>query len=77
MYLAPQDQMKNILHEIQDEMIAQEAYFKTENKFIEAQRIKERVNYDLEMIQELGYCKGIENYSRFLIVANQTRDHFV
>ena len=66
MYLAPQDQMKNILHEIQDEMIAQEAYFKTENKFIEAQRIKERVNYDLEMIQELGYCKGIENYSRFL-----------
>lgn len=66
MYLAPQDQMKNIIHEIQDEMIAQEAYFKQEQKFIEAQRIKERVTYDLEMIQELGYCKGIENYSRFL-----------
>jgi excinuclease ABC subunit B len=47
-------------------MIAQEAYFKQEQKFIEAQRIKERVTYDLEMIQELGYCKGIENYSRFL-----------
>lgn len=66
MYLAPKDQMLNIIHEIQDEMIAQEAYFKQENKLIEAQRIKERVNYDLEMIQELGYCKGIENYSRFL-----------
>ena len=66
MYLAPQDQMKNIIHEIQDEMMAQEAYFKQEGKLIEAQRIKERVNYDLEMIQELGYCKGIENYSRFL-----------
>lgn len=66
MYLAPQDQMKNIVFEIQNEMIAQEAYFKQEGKFIEAQRIKERVLYDLEMIQELGYCKGIENYSRFL-----------
>lgn len=66
MYLAPQDQMKNILHEIQNEMIAQEAYFKEQQKFIEAQRIKERTLYDLEMIQELGYCKGIENYSRFL-----------
>jgi excinuclease ABC subunit B len=66
MYLAPQEQMKNIIHEIQDEMFAQEAYFKQEQKLIEAQRIKERVNYDLEMIQELGYCKGIENYSRFL-----------
>ena len=66
MYLAPQEQMKNIIHEIQDEMFAQESYFKQEQKLIEAQRIKERVNYDLEMIQELGYCKGIENYSRFL-----------
>ena len=66
MYLAPQAHMVNILHEIQDEMMAQEAYFKQEGKLIEAQRIRERVNYDLEMIRELGYCKGIENYSRFL-----------
>ncbi|HQW45769.1 MAG: excinuclease ABC subunit UvrB [Bacteroidetes bacterium] len=66
MYLAPQDQMKNIIHEIHDEMLAQEAYFKQNNQPLEAQRIKERVLYDLEMIQELGYCKGIENYSRFL-----------
>lgn len=65
-YLAPQDQMKNIIHEIQDEALSQEEYFKREQKFAEAQRIKERVAYDIEMIQELGYCKGIENYSRFL-----------
>ncbi|MBL7764869.1 MAG: excinuclease ABC subunit UvrB [Chitinophagaceae bacterium] len=66
MYMAPQDQMKNIIHEIRLEVAEQEAYFKTQEKHIEAQRIKERVNYDLEMIQELGYCKGIENYSRYL-----------
>ena len=66
MYLAPQDQMKNIIHEIQDELFAQVDYFQQQHQPLEAQRIKERVNYDLEMIQELGYCKGIENYSRFL-----------
>ena len=66
MYVAPKDQMGQIVQEIQDEMYAQVDYFKRENKHIEAQRIKERVNYDLEMIQELGYCNGIENYSRFL-----------
>lgn len=66
MYVAPKDQMGQIIYEIQDEMTAQEAYFKSIGKHIEAQRIKERVSYDIEMIQELGYCSGIENYSRFL-----------
>ena len=66
LYIAPRDQMQQILYEIQDEMNAQVEYFKRIGKFIEAQRIKERVSYDLEMIQELGYCSGIENYSRFL-----------
>lgn len=66
LYLAPRDQMVQIIHEIQDEMNKQHEYFKSIGKHIEAQRIKERVNYDLEMIQELGYCSGIENYSRFL-----------
>lgn len=66
LYLAPRDQMANVIHEIQDELFAQVEYFKSINKHIEAQRIKERVTYDLEMIQELGYCSGIENYSRFL-----------
>src|SRR5690606_10180309 len=66
LYLAPRSQMAQIIHEIQDEMFAQVEYFKSINKPLEAQRIKERVSYDLEMIQELGYCNGIENYSRFL-----------
>ncbi len=66
LYIAPSGQMGQIIREIQDEMTAQENYFKSQGKFIEAQRIKERVSYDLEMIQELGYCSGIENYSRFL-----------
>ncbi len=66
LYIAPRDQMSQIIYEIQDEMAAQVEYFKKIGKHIEAQRIKERVNYDLEMIQELGYCSGIENYSRFL-----------
>ncbi len=66
LYIAPKDQMTQIIYEIQDEMNAQIDYFKKIGKHIEAQRIKERVNYDLEMIQELGYCSGIENYSRFL-----------
>ncbi|MCF8451213.1 MAG: excinuclease ABC subunit UvrB [Taibaiella sp.] len=66
LYIAPSGQMGQIIREIQDEMTAQENYFKSQGKFMEAQRIKERVSYDLEMIQELGYCSGIENYSRFL-----------
>ncbi len=66
LYLAPRNLMSQIIHEIQDELHAQEEYFKRINKPLEAQRIKERVNYDLEMIQELGFCPGIENYSRFL-----------
>ncbi len=65
LYIAPKDMMTQIVHEIQDEMTAHEAYFKSLNRFIEAQRIKERVEYDLEMIRELGYCNGVENYSRF------------
>lgn len=66
LYIAPKDQMAHIVFEIQDEMNAQIEYFKSLGKHIEAQRIKERVTYDLEMMQELGYCSGIENYSRFL-----------
>jgi len=66
LYVAPKDKMSEIIYEIQDEMNAQAEYFKKMGKHIEAQRIKERVSYDLEMIQELGYCSGIENYSRFL-----------
>jgi excinuclease ABC subunit B len=65
LYIAPKEMIVNIMHEIQDEMQAQVDYFKQQGKFIEAQRLKERVEYDMEMIRELGYCNGIENYSRF------------
>ena len=65
LYVAPKDVMQQAIYEIQDEMQAQVEYFKTTGKLIEAQRLKERVEYDLEMIRELGYCNGIENYSRF------------
>src|SRR5829696_5846773 len=65
LYVAPKDIINDVMYEIQDEMNAQVEYFKSTGKFIEAQRLKERVEYDLEMIRELGYCNGIENYSRF------------
>ncbi|MDQ3276736.1 MAG: excinuclease ABC subunit UvrB [Bacteroidota bacterium] len=65
LYVAPKDAIQNVLYEIQDEMQAQVEYFKSVGKFIEAQRLKERVDYDVEMIRELGFCNGIENYSRF------------
>ena len=65
LYVAPKNVLQQVIHEIQDEMAAQETYYKNSGKYIEAQRISERVNYDLEMIRELGYCNGIENYSRF------------
>jgi len=65
LYLAPKDMLQQITYEIQDEMHSQTEYFKSVGKLIEAQRLKERVEFDLEMIRELGYCNGIENYSRF------------
>jgi len=65
LYLAPKDMIQQILYEIQDEKNAQVEYFKNGGKYIEAQRLSERVNYDVEMIRELGYCNGVENYSRF------------
>jgi len=65
LYVAPKDVLQQVIHEIQDEVAAQELYYKNSGKYIEAQRVSERVNYDLEMIRELGYCNGIENYSRF------------
>ena len=65
LYLAPKDMLAQVISDIQDEAAAQVQYFKNVGKHIEAQRIGERVEYDLEMIRELGYCTGIENYSRF------------
>ena len=65
LYLAPKEIINQVISEIIDELGQQVQYFKDSGKFIEAQRISERVNYDIEMIKELGYCNGIENYSRF------------
>ena len=65
LYVAPKDKMNEIIREIQDEAAAQEKYFIREGRSLEAKRIAERTNFDLEMIRELGYCSGIENYSRF------------
>ena len=65
LYLAPKDILHQVIYEIQDELASQVAYFKNVGKYIEAQRLAERVNYDVEMIRELGYCNGVENYSRF------------
>jgi excinuclease ABC subunit B len=65
LYLAPKEMINQVISEILDELRGQVDYFKASGKFIEAQRLSERVNYDIEMIKELGYCNGIENYSRF------------
>ncbi len=65
LYVAPKDMLQEVIHDIQDEMRLQYEYFNSVGKRVEAQRVKERVEYDLEMIRELGYCTGIENYSRF------------
>jgi excinuclease ABC subunit B len=65
LYIAPKDRLNEILNDIQDEMSAQEKYFIREGRLQEARRIKERTTFDIEMIRELGYCSGIENYSRF------------
>ncbi len=65
LWLAPKDIINQVISEIIDEMTKQVEYFKASGKYIEAQRISERVNFDIEMIKELGYCNGIENYSRF------------
>ncbi|MCL4124612.1 UNVERIFIED_CONTAM: hypothetical protein GTU68_015837 [Idotea baltica] len=66
MFVTSQDVLQNAIHKIQDDMVAQVAYFKEIGKHLEAKRLEERTSFDLEMIRELGYCSGIENYSRYL-----------
>ena len=62
-YVVPEEKLKKALQNIEDEMIEQVKYFKSEDKLIEAQRISERTNFDIEMLRETGICSGIENYS--------------
>lgn len=65
-YVTNREDLEYAMSTIRQEMEEQVKFFKSENKLIEAQRIEQRVNYDLEMIHEMGYCSGIENYSRHL-----------
>ncbi len=65
-YVTPKDQLQRAIREIQDDLVKQLEYFKSIGKFLEAKRLEERTNFDLEMIRELGYCSGIENYSRYM-----------
>ena len=64
-FLTTKDGLGDILHQIQTDMYERRDYFESIGKHLEAKRLEERVNYDVEMIQELGYCSGIENYSRY------------
>lgn len=65
LYVAPRERLNSIIKEIEDELYEQEKYFEREARLLEARRIRERTNFDLEMMRELGYCNGVENYSRF------------
>jgi excinuclease ABC subunit B len=65
-YVVAEDKLKRALTEIEDELKERIAYFKENDKLLEAQRIEERTNFDLEMLRETGFCSGIENYSRVL-----------
>ena len=65
-YVSTPEKMEKACHEMLDEMEERVKYFESEEKLIEAQRIRQRTEYDVEMIRELGYCNGIENYSRII-----------
>lgn len=65
-YVTPKDKMQTAIQEIREEMEQRVAWFKENEKFVEAQRIEQRTRYDMEMMEEIGFCSGIENYSRVL-----------
>ena len=65
-YVTPKDKIESAIQEIREEMEQRVAWFKENEKFVEAQRIEQRTRYDMEMMEEIGFCSGIENYSRVL-----------
>jgi excinuclease ABC subunit B len=65
LFVTGKDLLQTAIKEIQDDLVAQIKFFESEHKYIEAKRIQERTEFDLEMMRELGYCSGIENYSRY------------
>jgi len=66
LYVTSKETLSHAIKFIQDDMVAQVDYFKSIGRFLEAKRLEERVTFDLEMMRELGYCSGIENYSRYM-----------
>ncbi|SHM40315.1 Excinuclease ABC subunit B [Cyclobacterium lianum] len=65
LFVTGRDVIDTAIHEIQDDLVAQLGFFEKDMKLMEAKRLKERTEFDLEMIRELGYCSGVENYSRY------------
>jgi excinuclease ABC subunit B len=65
LFVTGRDVIDTAIHEIQDDLMGQVAFFEKDMKLIEAKRLRERTEFDLEMIRELGYCSGVENYSRY------------
>lgn len=65
LFVTGKESLHQAIHEIQDDMVRQVSMFESDRKFLEAKRLKERTEFDLEMMRELGYCSGIENYSRY------------
>lgn len=65
LFVTDKDQLQVAIKEIQDDMVEQVQFFEDERRFLEAKRLKERTEFDLEMIREIGYCSGVENYSRY------------
>ncbi len=65
-YIVPHEKLLRAIGEIKEELNERIGYFKSQDKLIEAQRIEQRTNYDIEMLQEIGFCSGIENYSRMM-----------
>ena len=65
-YIVPRQKLLSAISQIKEELIERVAYFKSQDKLLEAQRIEQRTNYDIEMLQEIGFCSGIENYSRVM-----------
>lgn len=65
LFVTGKDTLHQAVRDIQDEMVAQVGFFEKEQRYLEAHRIKERTEFDLEMIREMGYCSGVENYSRY------------
>ena len=66
-YVVPIEKIRKAAVAIEEELKERVDYFKSEDKLLEAQRISERTNFDIEMLKETGFCSGVENYSRHLI----------